>query len=120
MDRERWKQLDNLFQSALERSHGERDTYVRSACGGDHALEAELRDGLAPQPDGSDAVPAAPVGELPHVPRPYGPLIQRQPLASGPRGLWPHLAVISRPAHGVLHGSGGTPPLLAVISGAAR
>jgi len=54
MDRERWKQLDNLFQSALERPYGQRDAYVRGACGGDQTLEAELRSLLAMENEAGD------------------------------------------------------------------
>ncbi len=43
MDSERWKQLDSLLQSVLERPAGERDAFLRRACEGDEALECEVR-----------------------------------------------------------------------------
>jgi predicted Ser/Thr protein kinase len=43
MDSERWKQLDSLLQSALERPHEERDAFLRQACAGDAPLEREVR-----------------------------------------------------------------------------
>src|SRR5882724_6149126 len=43
MDSERWKQVDNLLQSALERPPEERDAFLRQACAGDRALESEVR-----------------------------------------------------------------------------
>src|ERR1039457_6098765 len=49
MDSERWKRVDNLLQAALERSPGERDSFVRHACAGDDALEREVRSLLASQ-----------------------------------------------------------------------
>ena len=50
MDAERWKQLDNLLQSALEWPVAERDAFLRNACAGDDALECELRSLLAVAP----------------------------------------------------------------------
>jgi tetratricopeptide (TPR) repeat protein len=49
MDSERWKQVDNLLQSALERPPGERDAFLKHACAGDEALEREVRSLLASQ-----------------------------------------------------------------------
>jgi len=43
MDSDRWKQVDSLLQSALERPPEERDAFLRNACGGDEALEREVR-----------------------------------------------------------------------------
>src|SRR5579863_4255348 len=49
MDSDRWKQVDSLLQSALERPPGERDTFLRHACVGDQALENEVRSLLRAQ-----------------------------------------------------------------------
>jgi serine/threonine protein kinase/Tol biopolymer transport system component len=49
MDPERWKQVDNVLQSALDRTPGERDAYLRHACAGDQALEREVRSLLNSQ-----------------------------------------------------------------------
>ena len=43
MNPARWKQLDNLFQSALERPPQKREAFLSAACAGDEALERELR-----------------------------------------------------------------------------
>ncbi len=43
MDSERWKQVDNLLQSVLDRAPEERDAFLRQACAGDQALEREVR-----------------------------------------------------------------------------
>jgi serine/threonine protein kinase/tetratricopeptide (TPR) repeat protein len=43
MDSDRWKRLDNLFQSALELRPDDRDSYVRQVSAGDAILERELR-----------------------------------------------------------------------------
>ena len=43
MDPERWKQVDNLLQQALERSAEEREAFLRGACGEDSALLGEVR-----------------------------------------------------------------------------
>jgi len=49
MDSDRWKQVDRLLQAALERPPGERDTFLRSTCAGDEALEIEVRSLLRAQ-----------------------------------------------------------------------
>jgi hypothetical protein len=38
MDSERWKQVDSLLQSVLERPPEEREAFLRHACAGDEAL----------------------------------------------------------------------------------
>jgi hypothetical protein len=47
MDSERWKQVNEVLQSALDRAPEERDTFLQSACAGDEALEREVRSLLA-------------------------------------------------------------------------
>ncbi len=47
MDSERWKQVNEVLQSALDRAPEERDAFLRSACAGDQALEREVRSLLA-------------------------------------------------------------------------
>ena len=43
MDSERWKQVDDILQSVLDRPPEERDAFLRQACAGDEALEREVR-----------------------------------------------------------------------------
>src|ERR1035438_7132569 len=43
MDSERWKQVDSVLQSALDRAPEERDAFLRGACVGDETLEREVR-----------------------------------------------------------------------------
>ena len=43
MDSDRWKQVDSLLQSVLERPPEERDAFLRQACAGDETLEREVR-----------------------------------------------------------------------------
>src|ERR1700736_4207950 len=43
MDSERWKQVDNILQSVLDRAPEERDAFLRQACAGDATLEREVR-----------------------------------------------------------------------------
>jgi serine/threonine protein kinase len=43
MDDERWNQVDELLQSALDRPATERDEFLRRASGGDEQLEDEVR-----------------------------------------------------------------------------
>ena len=53
MDSERWKQIDGLLQSVLERSPEERETYLRQACAGDETLEREVQSLLTAQQEAS-------------------------------------------------------------------
>jgi predicted Zn-dependent protease/predicted Ser/Thr protein kinase len=49
MDSDRWTQIDSLLQSVLERPPEQRDAFLRRACGGDEALEGEVRSLLTAQ-----------------------------------------------------------------------
>jgi serine/threonine protein kinase/tetratricopeptide (TPR) repeat protein len=47
MDPKRWKQVDDLFQAALDLPPDQRDGFVRQACAGDETVEREVRSLLA-------------------------------------------------------------------------
>src|SRR5258706_11429715 len=49
MDSERWKQVDDVLQSVLDRAPEERDAFLRHACAGDETLEREVRSLLTSQ-----------------------------------------------------------------------
>jgi hypothetical protein len=49
MDPERWQKVDNLLQSVLRQPLGRREGFLRQACGGDEALEAEVQSLLTAQ-----------------------------------------------------------------------
>jgi tetratricopeptide (TPR) repeat protein/predicted Ser/Thr protein kinase len=49
MDSQRWKQIDGLLQSVLERPPEEREAFLRQACSGDQALEREVQSLLSAQ-----------------------------------------------------------------------
>jgi len=49
MDSDRFKQIDKLLQSTLERPPGEREAFLRDACAADHELEREVRSLLMSQ-----------------------------------------------------------------------
>jgi hypothetical protein len=49
MDSDRWKQIDGLLQSVLERPPEERDSFLRCACASDEALERAVRSLLKSQ-----------------------------------------------------------------------
>jgi serine/threonine protein kinase/tetratricopeptide (TPR) repeat protein len=49
MDSERWKQVDDLLQSVLERPPDQRDAFLRQSCVDDQALEHEVRSLLTAQ-----------------------------------------------------------------------
>jgi predicted Ser/Thr protein kinase len=43
MDSERWKQVDDVLQSVMDRAPEEREAFLRHACAGDETLEREVR-----------------------------------------------------------------------------
>ena len=45
---DRWRHVEELCQAALDRSVGERESFLSSACGGDAALRQEVESLLAP------------------------------------------------------------------------
>src|SRR5213082_3472635 len=47
MDSKRWKQLEAVLQSVLDRPPEERDSYLCQACAGDEALVREVRSLLS-------------------------------------------------------------------------
>jgi len=49
MDSDRWKQVDSLLQAVMDCPPQERDAFLRHACGGDEALEREVRSLLTSQ-----------------------------------------------------------------------
>jgi len=63
MDNDRWNQVDQLLQSALDIPAVERDTFLRNACGGDERLQEEVRSLLAAH-DRADRFLGAPAIDL--------------------------------------------------------
>ena len=63
MDNDRWNQVDQLLQSALDIPAAERDAYLRNACGGDLRLEEEVRSLVAAH-DRADRFLGAPAIDL--------------------------------------------------------
>src|SRR4051812_29420088 len=51
MDLDRWKQLDSLLQSVLERPPEERDAFLRHACADNEPLERHIRALLGAEPE---------------------------------------------------------------------
>jgi serine/threonine protein kinase/tetratricopeptide (TPR) repeat protein len=63
MDNDRWNDVDQLLQSALDIPAVERDAYLRNACAGDQRLEEEVRSLLAAY-DRADRFLGAPAIDL--------------------------------------------------------
>jgi hypothetical protein len=63
MDADRWQHVDRLLQSALDVPAGERDAYLRAACGGDQRLEDDVRSLVAAH-DRADRFLGAPAIDL--------------------------------------------------------
>src|SRR5215471_14226756 len=47
MDDQRWKQVEAVLQSVLDRTPAEREMFLHRACAGDEALEREVRSLLS-------------------------------------------------------------------------
>ena len=47
MTPERWRQIEQLFQEALDRDTAERDLFLQKACAGDEELRREIESLLA-------------------------------------------------------------------------
>src|SRR5215471_18832136 len=56
---DRWRQVELLFQEALQRDPAERDAYVREACHGDSDLRREVASLLANHGESADSKPWA-------------------------------------------------------------
>src|SRR5215469_4975732 len=56
---ERWQQIESLFQEALQRPVGERDAWLREACGTDAELHREVASLLANHHESASATPWA-------------------------------------------------------------
>jgi serine/threonine protein kinase len=56
---ERWRQIESVFQEALQRDPAERDAYVRKACHGDSGLQREVASLLTNHHEASDFKPWA-------------------------------------------------------------
>src|SRR5713226_8451983 len=56
---ERWRQIESLFQDALQRDPAARDAYLQEACHGDAELQREVASLLANHHEGADFDPWA-------------------------------------------------------------
>ena len=56
---ERWQQIEEIFQEALQHDPAERDAFVREACRGDTELQREVVSLLANHHEGTDFEPWA-------------------------------------------------------------
>jgi Tol biopolymer transport system component/predicted Ser/Thr protein kinase len=56
---ERWRQIESLFQNALERPTAERDAFLRQACGSDADLLREVQSLVANHREGGNSEPWA-------------------------------------------------------------
>jgi len=61
MTPERWLQLKQIFQSALERSPAERSAFLSQACAGDEALRSEVESLIASHDQAGDSIEAVAV-----------------------------------------------------------
>ena len=61
MKPERWKEIERVFEAALDRSAAERESFLEQTCGDDTELLAEVRRLLSAQPPAEFIEPMAPV-----------------------------------------------------------
>lgn len=66
MDRERWQQIDRIFEAALARPAGERAAFLDQACAGNAELRAEVESLIAHE-DPGDFMEAPPFQDATHV-----------------------------------------------------
>ena len=63
MESERWQQIGRLYHAALERTEGQRESFLREACAGDEDLRREVESLLA-QEGGADSFLERPAVEV--------------------------------------------------------
>src|SRR6185503_9226140 len=85
MDLDRWKQLDSLLQSVMERPLEERDAFLRHACAGDELLERQVRALLSAEPQAKNFLerPAIDLAALSLAPDQTGSTPDRTDLSVG-------------------------------------
>ncbi|MBZ5554186.1 MAG: protein kinase [Acidobacteriia bacterium] len=96
MDTARWKQIDEVFEAALEREPHERPTFLNQACAGDEELRTQVESLLASEEQGRSFIETPAVELAAHslsnqqtrsmTGRMVGPYKILQPLASGGMG----------------------------------
>ncbi|MDR3703745.1 MAG: serine/threonine-protein kinase, partial [Candidatus Sulfopaludibacter sp.] len=65
MDSERWKRIDSLLHAAWERPSGEREAFLRQACGGDETLEREVLSLMASEKEAGSFLDSPVAAKLP-------------------------------------------------------
>src|SRR5215208_2235177 len=58
MTPQRWQQLKQIFQSALERKPAERSAFLNQACAGDPALRSEVESLISSHDQAGDSIEA--------------------------------------------------------------
>src|SRR5688500_15056980 len=58
MTPERWQQLKQIFQSALERNPAERSAFLNQACAGDSVLRSEVESLISSHDQAGDSIEA--------------------------------------------------------------
>ncbi len=86
MNTERWKQVDEMMHSALQRPAEEREGFLRQECAGDEALEREVRSLLAARQEAGSFL------ETPAIEVAGGSLFGEDSGMSGPEEKGPQLA----------------------------
>lgn len=88
MNHERWKQVDRLFQAALERSPEDRDSFLNDACKDDSALRKEIESLLSCDEKAGDFIQSPAIEAVPN-------LIMTDQRAAHPGQIIDHYRIVS-------------------------
>ena len=78
MTPDRWQQLKQIFQSALERNPAERSAFLAQACGDDKILRSEVESLIASHDQAGDSIQAMAVDAATEILNEAGPIIGKQ------------------------------------------
>jgi hypothetical protein len=67
MTPERWRQIEQIYHSTLEREESQRVAFLKEACAGDEVLRREVETPLAHQPQADSFIEASVSDQAPKL-----------------------------------------------------